>query len=125
MHEFGRDESAWIPGESSGLITAGDAGQLQGWRLTPIQRSMLVRWLRSPRSGHYIQQLVWRGAGALDAHLVEAAWARMIERHEALRLYFAWEGSLEPRQFLAEPFKAPVAVLGDRAAGDDGVADLE
>ena len=56
---------------------------------TPLQLEMLAQSLRHPRSGFCIEQVegVLRD---LDVAAFKRAWARVAERHEALRSYFSF-----------------------------------
>ncbi len=66
--------------------------------LTPVQHGMLVRSLAAPRSGVYVQQLVCRFGGALDAQAFQEAWRRLDARHSIFRTSFQWREAASPLQ---------------------------
>jgi hypothetical protein len=66
--------------------------------LSPAQQGMLFQSLLAPRSGVYVQQLLWILREDLDLAAFEESWRRAVARHPALRTRFEWEGVSEPLQ---------------------------
>ncbi|HEY9404510.1 MAG TPA: amino acid adenylation domain-containing protein [Pyrinomonadaceae bacterium] len=66
--------------------------------LTPTQQGMLFNSLYAPGSGVEIEQVVCSLRERLKVPAFERAWQRVVERHEALRVGFRWEGLTEPYQ---------------------------
>ncbi|MFN9215303.1 MAG: hypothetical protein ACK6DK_12145, partial [Gemmatimonadota bacterium] len=58
---------------------------MQAHALTATQRSMLYHRLGGAEDGVDIEQIVCTLPEAVDVARLEAAWARVIARHEALR----------------------------------------
>jgi amino acid adenylation domain-containing protein len=99
--------SAAMPAEPVGrmaFVTAAKLGRAElqqfhahpSWRdieficgPTPLQLEMLAQSLRHPRSGFCIEQ-VEGVLHDLDVAAFKRAWARVAERHEALRSYFSF-----------------------------------
>ncbi len=61
---------------------------------TGLQQGMVYHSLRAPRSGVYVQQLTVRLHEALDVAAFQAAWQRLVARHEALRTTFHLDGEV-------------------------------
>jgi hypothetical protein len=59
---------------------------------TALQQGMVYHSLRAPRSGVYVQQLTAKLHEELDVATFQAAWQRLIARHEALRTTFHLDG---------------------------------
>lgn len=57
--------------------------------LTPLQIGMIEQSIRTPRAGHYIEQ-VEGPLENLDVRLFKQAWGEVIQRHEILRTYFCF-----------------------------------
>jgi len=66
--------------------------------LSPMQQAMLFASLYAPGSGVYVVQLSLRLTGRLDVAAFERAWRRVVDRHDALRTGFHWEGLEKPMQ---------------------------
>jgi amino acid adenylation domain-containing protein len=60
------------------------------WPLTPSQAGMLFHHLRSPTLELYVQRFDLVITGALDPDAFRAAWAWLVDRHEALRAHVGW-----------------------------------
>lgn len=72
---------------------------LPPYHLTSMQQGMLFHCLTAPRSGIDVAQVIGTLQEPLDVPAFLAAWQRLIDRHEALRLRFCWDGDGRPRQF--------------------------
>ncbi|HET9712646.1 MAG TPA: condensation domain-containing protein, partial [Pyrinomonadaceae bacterium] len=68
------------------------------YRLTPTQQGMLFHSLAEPDNGVYMTQLVCGLRGDLNVEAFEAAWHRVVSRHQSLRADFAWDLGAEPVQ---------------------------
>jgi amino acid adenylation domain-containing protein len=64
-----------------------------------MQQGMLFHCLAAPRSGIDVAQVIGTLDEQLDVRAFLAAWQRLTDRHEALRLRFCWDGDGYPRQF--------------------------
>lgn len=93
-----------------------------GYPLSPLQQGMLFHQLTSATSGVDVEQIVCRLEHALDSALFERAWKSVLERHEALRIAFQWEGLEEPLQAPAGEFE--VKLLEVDCRGADAEAEL-
>lgn len=77
---------------------AGDNGLIDVYPLTPVQGGMLFHTLAEPDRGTYLSTLACTLEGALDTERFQAAWQRVIERHDALRASIHWENLPHPVQ---------------------------
>ncbi|MFM0291008.1 amino acid adenylation domain-containing protein [Paraburkholderia megapolitana] len=59
------------------------------------QRGMLLESLARPGSGMHIEQFIATFDSSFDPAALEAAWARLIVRHDALRSRFVWAAQNE------------------------------
>ena len=75
--------------------------------LSPLQHGILYHCLVSPGLGYYVQQLTYRLEGELDARALKRAWESTIERHQALRSAFVWEGRDQPLQAVKSEVELP------------------
>ncbi|MDY6802248.1 MAG: amino acid adenylation domain-containing protein [Cyanobacteriota bacterium] len=75
--------------------------------LSPMQEGMLFHTLYRPESGIYFQQLNFTLRGNLDVAAFEGAWARVVERHAALRTLFVSESREKPLQVVLKSVKMP------------------
>ena len=83
--------------------------------MSPMQEGMLFHTLAASTSGMYVQQLVMRLGGDLDVDLFHKAWARIVERHQALRSAFIWESAERPLQvvFRNVPLACDIGKTGE------------
>ena len=58
--------------------------------LSPLQQGLLFHTLDAPHSGAYFVQWGCTLGGEVDGETLREAWRRVLERHEALRVSFAW-----------------------------------
>lgn len=79
--------------------------------LTPLQEGMLYHCVRRPGSGVYESQYVVDLAGPLAPSAFQAAWALAVQRHAALRTFFAWERRERPLQVVRAQVDVTVAML--------------
>jgi nonribosomal peptide synthetase protein BlmV len=70
--------------------------------LTPLQQGILYHTLERASDGCYAVHWRFRLKGPLDLPRFRAAWAQIIERHEALRTIFQWVGVDEPMQIIVD-----------------------
>ena len=68
--------------------------------LSPIQEGMLFHTLNEPNSGIYFNQYHCILSGDIDVGKYKQAWKLIVERHQALRTAFIWEGLDEPLQIV-------------------------
>ncbi|MEW5928456.1 MAG: condensation domain-containing protein, partial [Gemmatimonadota bacterium] len=71
---------------------------------------MLFHALYAPESGVYVGQFGFVLEGPLDVPALERAWWGVVERHEALRAGFAWEGLPRPVQVVRRAAELPFRV---------------
>ncbi|MGW7415725.1 amino acid adenylation domain-containing protein [Streptomyces sp. NPDC054863] len=78
---------------------------------TPLQAGMLFHSLHDPDGGAYFTQYRWEIEGDLDPDLLVAAWQHVLDRHDALRCSFRWEGLERPLQVVHRGTPADFTVL--------------
>ncbi|MGE0786322.1 MAG: amino acid adenylation domain-containing protein [Sandaracinaceae bacterium] len=61
-----------------------------------MQRGMVIESVMSQRAGLNVEQVVAQLDEIVDVPRLEAAWARLVDRHDILRSRFLWEGLDEP-----------------------------
>ncbi|MFD8497759.1 condensation domain-containing protein [Amycolatopsis sp. NPDC059657] len=81
--------------------------------LLPGQLGMLVRTLRSPRAGVYVEQRTSAIEGDLDVALVREAWQLLIDHHAALRTSVHWSGLERPVQVVRRTVRPIVRLLDE------------
>ena len=69
--------------------------------LAPLQEGLFFHWLRDPDASAYAQQLCYTVRGDFDLALYEAAWRRVIARHDVLRTVFIHNHTDRPLQVVA------------------------
>ncbi|MDF3932683.1 non-ribosomal peptide synthetase [Pseudomonas citronellolis] len=91
-----------------------DLGSVEDlYPLSPMQQGMLFHALDNPGSGLYLNQLSVPVEG-LDAARFQAAWARVVQRHDALRSGFLWQAGLrEPLQVVYRDVPAELLLRDD------------
>lgn len=75
--------------------------------LSPMQRGMLFHAIDTADAGLYVLQLRVTITGPLDFERLREAWHEVVQRHEALRAAFVWEGLDEPLQVIHERVETP------------------
>ena len=83
------------------------------WSLTPVQEGMLFHSrmeVGDASSGIYIEQIVAELDGEVDPALLHQAWQQILERHDALRVSFVWEGLLVPLQRVHQTPELPFSI---------------
>ncbi|GMQ81615.1 MAG: hypothetical protein BMS9Abin05_1047 [Rhodothermia bacterium] len=78
--------------------------------LTPLQYGMLMHYLLHADDGADIQQMEVRLPRDMDLDAFEGAWRLVFERHDALRIQFAWEGLDAPLQTCGNKLELPFEV---------------
>jgi surfactin family lipopeptide synthetase C len=78
------------------MSTAADVADI--YELSPMQRGMLFHSLLAPDDGSYVEQVVLRLAGPLDAEAFWRAWQLLVDRHPALRTSVHWRDVSTPVQ---------------------------
>ncbi|MET0399651.1 MAG: amino acid adenylation domain-containing protein [Longimicrobiaceae bacterium] len=78
------------------------------YRLTAMQRSILLRVLKHAEAGAYVDQVGWTLEGDFDAAAFQRAWQLVSERHTVLRTSIFWEGLEEPLQVVGESAALPL-----------------
>ena len=86
--------------------------------LTTMQQGMLFHTLLEPMSGAYFQQFVLRLKGAIDVPEFEEAWRQVLQRHDALRAGFSWEGRERPVQIIQNHVTVTLAEIDWRHIAD-------
>jgi hypothetical protein len=93
----------------------GKDGVEDAYPLSPLQEGFLVDTLAAGGAAVYIEQLTCTLLGDIDAAALAEAWQRAVDRHPALRSWFAWEDLDRPLQIVAARVDLPVAVEDLRA----------
>jgi len=75
--------------------------------LSSTQEGILFHTLYAPESGIYFQQLNFTLQGNLNVPAFQQAWQRVVERHQALRTLFLWEGREKPLQVVLKSVNLP------------------
>ncbi len=99
-------------------VLGSERGVEDVYPLTPLQEGMLFHTLYAPGSGVYVGQLGFVLEGPLDARALERAWQGAVDRHEALRAGFAWEGVPRPVQVIRREAKLPLREEDWRGVGE-------
>ncbi|MFD9179399.1 amino acid adenylation domain-containing protein, partial [Streptomyces diastaticus] len=86
--------------------------------LTPLQSGMLFHALADPASGAYLEQLTFTLEGVSDVERLAAAWRRVLERADALRVSLVWERVPEPVQVVHRRLDVPVHIADWSAAAE-------
>ncbi|MEW5927424.1 MAG: non-ribosomal peptide synthase/polyketide synthase, partial [Gemmatimonadota bacterium] len=89
-------------------LLGGERGVEDVYPLTPLQEGMLFHALYAPESGVYVGQFGFLLEGPLDAGALERAWQGAVDRQEALRAGFAWEGLPRPVQVVRREAVLPL-----------------
>ncbi|MBV9774698.1 MAG: AMP-binding protein, partial [Gemmatimonadetes bacterium] len=76
--------------------------------LTGMQQAILLRVLRQPEAGEYVEQVSWTLEGEFDPAAFARAWRLAIDRHPVLRTSFFWEGLDQPLQVVRTHADLPV-----------------
>ncbi len=75
--------------------------------LTPLQEGMLFNSLAGPNTGVEIEQITICCHEPINLQILEQAWNKTIERHEALRIAFKLEGASKPQQTFVDQASMP------------------
>ncbi|MFJ3671389.1 amino acid adenylation domain-containing protein [Streptomyces sp. NPDC090106] len=78
---------------------------------TPLQAGMLFHGLHDGGGDSYFNQYRWEIDGDLDQGALIAAWQHVMDRHDALRCSFRWEGPERPLQIVHRAVRADFTVL--------------
>ncbi len=70
--------------------------------LTPMQEGMLFHTVSAPGSGVFVDQICVELGGPIDGAVLRAAWLALVERHQALRTAFVWDGLDQPLQIVRQ-----------------------
>ncbi|MGH9241421.1 MAG: amino acid adenylation domain-containing protein, partial [Vicinamibacterales bacterium] len=85
--------------------------------LTAMQQAMLFHSLLHPEEALYTELVTLRIEGPLNADALREAWRVVVNRHEALRCVFAWEGMPVPVQVVRHRLD-PEWVVRDESGTD-------
>ena len=87
--------------------------------LTPAQEGILYHVLYDASSPVYVQQYSVRLDGDVDIGILKQSWELVIQRHQALRALFLWEGRQRPLQVIRSRVEVvwSTADWTDEAAG--------
>jgi amino acid adenylation domain-containing protein/non-ribosomal peptide synthase protein (TIGR01720 family) len=75
--------------------------------LSPLQQGMLFHANFDRRSSVYVESLNFRIDGELDIPAFKGAWQKVVDRHGALRTFFAWKGRENPLQIVRRQLDLP------------------
>lgn len=76
--------------------------------LSPLQQGFLFDTLAAGSAAVYIEQLTCALVGDVDLAAMAAAWQSLVDRHPALRTWFAWEDLDRPLQIVAARAELPL-----------------
>ncbi len=89
--------------------------------LSPMQSGMLFHAIEAREAGLYVLQIRVTLEGDPQHDTLRQAWDEVVQRHEALRAAFVWEGLEEPLQVIHEQVRTPWTFLeADRLIADQG-----
>ncbi|HVR98013.1 MAG TPA: amino acid adenylation domain-containing protein [Thermoanaerobaculia bacterium] len=90
--------------------------------LSSLQEGMLFHTLYSPEERPYLDHIVCRlsAPGGVRAEVLTAAFARVVERHQALRTAFVWKLRDRPQQVVLRRVRVPVEEQDWRGLPPDG-----
>ncbi|WP_225101369.1 non-ribosomal peptide synthetase [Streptomyces sp. CoH27] len=80
------------------LADAPPGGIQDIYPLTPLQAGMLFQSVHDPDGSAYFNQYRVDIDGDLDPDVLRSAWQHVVDRHDALRCSFRWEGVPRPLQ---------------------------
>ncbi len=72
-----------------------------------MQLGMLFNYLKEPRAGVDIEQMVVRLPEPIDFPRLQSAWDWLVSRHDVLRARFSWDGASGPSQQILSEVSAP------------------
>ncbi|MEV1025576.1 amino acid adenylation domain-containing protein [Streptomyces sp. NPDC050264] len=102
-------------------LSAEDVADIQDiYPCTPLQTGMLFHSLHDDGADSYFNQYRWEIDGDLDQEGIVAAWTHVLERHDALRCSFRWDGLERPLQVVHRTARPDFTVLDwtDTPAGE-------
>ena len=91
--------------------------------LSPVQAGMLFHALTDGGRGRYLNQVVVRLDGPLDADAFRAGWQATVDHHPALRAAFDWPRNADPYQEIAARAEVPWRLL-DWSGRTEGAEEL-
>ena len=77
-----------------------ERGIVSVYPLSPMQEGMLFHSLFDNDAGVYFEQLSVEVIGSVDRELLQQAWAKVVNRHPALRSAFVWQDLDRPLQIV-------------------------
>ncbi|MFI9050850.1 amino acid adenylation domain-containing protein [Streptomyces sp. NPDC053427] len=87
--------------------------------LMPMQSGMLFHALMETASPAYFEQLMFAIDGVTDATAFGAAWQRVVDEVQALRVGVVWEGVAEPVQVVHRQVTLPVEIVDWRGVPEE------
>lgn len=93
-------------------------GIVDAYPLTPVQAGILFSALRGPDAGLYVGRVSATIHGPLTEARACEAWQLLLDRHEALRTAFVYEGLDQPMQVVCDPCRIDFVWLGSAADED-------
>lgn len=78
--------------------------------LTPMQKGMLVHYLKDPQSDIYFEQLKLEIHGKIDFGVFKESWNKVTSYNEMLRTVFIWDEIAEPMQVVLKNHEAEVII---------------
>ena len=94
---------------------------VDAYPLSPMQQGMLYHWLRDPRAGVDLEQIVCT-MDAIDVPTFVRAWEQLAHQHTAFRTGFRWRDSDVPQQ---EIFSDVPVVVHERDLRSNSAADQQ
>src|SRR5690349_6172103 len=82
--------------------------------LSPMQQGMLFHHLKEPHSGVDIEQIVIDLPEQVDPRRLESAWQWLLQRHDILRVQFAWEDAEPAQQEILSECLVPFMFIDSR-----------
>ena len=81
------------------------------YELLPMQQGILFHTLSAPKSGVYLEQLVFSLRGQIDVEVFRNAWQRIVDRHPIMRTSFHWKNLAKPVQVVHRHAQVHVEVI--------------
>jgi amino acid adenylation domain-containing protein/non-ribosomal peptide synthase protein (TIGR01720 family) len=72
-----------------------------------MQLGMLFNYLKEPRAGVDIEQVVVNLPEPIDFPRLQSAWEWLVNRHDILRVCFSWDGASAPAQHVLSEVSVP------------------
>jgi acyl transferase domain-containing protein len=105
-----RFELAGLSAEALARLLDGREETEDAYPLSPLQEGFLFHTLASGGASVFVEQITATLLGDVDPRMMAAAWQRAVDRHPALRSWFAWDDLPRPLQIVAAKAELPIRI---------------